>query len=212
MNELLALLGIVAALAVGVVSPGPSFVMVARTAAASSRSDGLYAALGMGLGGVCFAALALAGLQAVLLALPSLYIALKVIGGAYLCYLGYRIFRGAREELSVAPASHHRASHWRSLVLGWTAQSSNPKTAIVYASVFAAFLPHEFSAAFAAALLVTVFAIEAGWYSIVALVLSASRARSVYLRWKARIDRAAGTVMLGLGLKLVASAWMRDSP
>lgn len=212
MNELLPLLGIVAALAAGVISPGPSFVMVAHTAVAASRGDGLYAALGMGLGGVCFAGLALAGLQAVLLALPSLYIALKVIGGAYLCYLGYRIIRGAREPLGAAQASDQRTSHLRFLVRGWTSQMSNPKTAVVYASVFAAFLPHEFSATFAAALLATVFGIEAGWYSIVALVLSTGGARPVYLRWKAGLDRAAGTVMFLLGLRLIASAWMRDSP
>jgi hypothetical protein len=40
MNDFLPLLGIVGALAVGVVSPGPSFLMVARTAAAGSRPDG----------------------------------------------------------------------------------------------------------------------------------------------------------------------------
>lgn len=212
MIELLPLLGIVAALTAGVISPGPSFVVVAHTAVSASRTDGLYAAVGMGLGGVCFAGLALAGLQAVLLALPSLYIALKVIGGVYLCYLGYRIVRGAQEPLRAAQAPDQRTSHWRSFMRGWISQMSNPKTAIVYASVFAAFLPKEFSAIFAAALLVTVFGIEAGWYSIVALVLSTGRARPVYLRWKAWIDRAAGTVMLLLGLRLLSSAWVRDSP
>jgi threonine/homoserine/homoserine lactone efflux protein len=210
MNEFLPLIGIVAALAAGVVSPGPSFVMVARTAVASSRADGLHAALGMGLGGLCFAALALAGLQAVLLAVPSLYVALKVIGGAYLCYLGYRIFRAARGSLDVASTAQERGSRRRFLMLGWTTQISNPKTAIVYASVFAAFLPPHFSAPFSAMLLAAVFVIEAGWYSIVALVLSAGGARRVYLRCKAWIDRAAGTVMILLGLRLVAAAWARD--
>lgn len=48
MQELTALAGIATALAIGAVSPGPSFVMVARTAASSTRTDGLCAALGMG--------------------------------------------------------------------------------------------------------------------------------------------------------------------
>ena len=54
MDNLSALLGVIAALTVGVVSPGPSFVMVARTAVSSSRTNGLAAALGMGAGGVLF--------------------------------------------------------------------------------------------------------------------------------------------------------------
>jgi threonine/homoserine/homoserine lactone efflux protein len=49
MQDLPALAGILAALAVGVVSPGPSFVMIARTAVAASRADGLGAALGLKL-------------------------------------------------------------------------------------------------------------------------------------------------------------------
>src|SRR4051812_24434035 len=69
-EALLAIAGILGALAVGVVSPGPSFVLVARTAVALSRRDGLAASIGMGLGGVIFAALALAGLIAVLAQVP----------------------------------------------------------------------------------------------------------------------------------------------
>lgn len=212
MDELLVLFGITTALTAGVISPGPSFLVVARTAVAASRRDGIYSAVGMGLGGVCFAMLALAGLQAVLLTLPSLYVALKVIGGTYLCYLGFRIYRGAREPFSIESPSDRQTFDGRSLLQGWTTQMSNPKTAVVYASVFAAFLPQEFSLYFAVTLLFAVFVIEAGWYSIVALVLSAGGARHVYLLWKAWIDRASGTVMFLLGLKLVASAWDQDNP
>ena len=61
MQEVLPLLGITGAITVGAMSPGPSFLMVARTAVASSRSAGLAAALGMGAGGVLFAVAALAG-------------------------------------------------------------------------------------------------------------------------------------------------------
>jgi threonine/homoserine/homoserine lactone efflux protein len=208
MHDILPLLGIVGALAVGVVSPGPSFLMVARTAAASSRPDGLRAALGMGLGGLCFGAIALAGLQAVLLAVPSLYVGLKIVGGAYLCYLGFRIILAARHPLATPTNATGPAPRWRYVLLGWTTQLSNPKTAIVYASVFAAFLPPHFSAAFSALLLATVFAMEAGWYALVALVLSSGGPRRVYLRSKTWLDRLAGGVMASLGIRLLASAWV----
>jgi hypothetical protein len=64
MQELATLASIVAALSVGVISPGPSFVMVARVAVASSRIRALATALGMGAGGAIFGAAALLGLQA----------------------------------------------------------------------------------------------------------------------------------------------------
>jgi threonine/homoserine/homoserine lactone efflux protein len=207
MTDLSPLFGVIAALAVGVVSPGPSFVMVARQAVSTTRTQGLMAAFGMGLGGVVFAAAALAGLQALLLAVPALYLALKVLGGLYLAWLGWRIWAGAQTPLLVdeAPTATSRAPV-RALALGLATQLSNPKTSIVYASVFAAFLPAAPGWAFSGLLLLAVFAVETLWYALVALLLSSARPRSAYLRGKAWVDRVAGAVMVGLGLKLVLSA------
>jgi threonine/homoserine/homoserine lactone efflux protein len=207
MQELVALVGVVAALCVGVVSPGPSFVMVARMAVASSRASALGAAFGMGLGGCLFATTALLGLHGVLHAVPSLYVALKVLGGIYLCYLGLRIFRHAAAPLAVADLSATRtAAITKAMLLGFSTQVSNPKTAIVYASVFAAFLPSTYSLTFASVLLLLVFLVEVGWYALVALLLSARRPQQVYLSWKKWLDRLAGCVMFGLGLRLVTTA------
>jgi threonine/homoserine/homoserine lactone efflux protein len=61
MEDPSALMGVIAALTVGVVSPGPSF-LVARTAVSSSRSNGVTTAIGMGAGGAVFAVTALLGL------------------------------------------------------------------------------------------------------------------------------------------------------
>jgi threonine/homoserine/homoserine lactone efflux protein len=160
----------------------------------------------MGLGGFVFASAALLGLQAVLLAVPTLYLAIKVLGGVYLAYLGWRIYRAAKAPLDFDAAAGEKGRGWRSFWTGLSTQLSNPKTAIVYASVFAALLPPHFSAGFAAALLAIVFSVEAGWYAIVALVLSAQGPRSTYVRGKKWLDRTAGAVMMALGAKLVASS------
>ncbi|MDP9994180.1 threonine/homoserine/homoserine lactone efflux protein [Variovorax boronicumulans] len=210
MDTTLSLLGIAGAMTVGAMSPGPSFVMVARTAVAS-RSDGLAAALGMGAGGLVFAIAALAGLQAAFLAVPGLYLAIKGFGGAYLIYLGFRIWRGARQPLAMtqdadAPSTRRRGRGRRTFLLGLATQVSNPKTAVVYASIFAAFLPREVPLVLALAVPAVIFCIETGWYAIVALALSSAAPRSAYLRYKVWIDRAAGGVMGLLGLRLVWSA------
>lgn len=210
MQDVAALLATAAALSVGVVSPGPNFVMVARTSIASSRPEGVAAAFGMGTGGLSFAVAALLGLHGLLLAVPAVYLALKVAGGLYLAYLGFQIWRGSRQALEVpvpiAPADYRSETVLRAFRLGLTTQLSNPKTAIVYASVFAAFMPEQPTAAFIVALALTAFAIETDWYSLVAVVLSAERPRQAYLRFKTGMDRMASGVMVALGLRLVASA------
>ena len=94
------------------------------------------------------------------------------------------------------------ASVW----LGLATQLSNPKTAVVYASVFVSLLPPEIPWLAVLALPLIIFAIEAGWYTIVALALSAPSPRAAYLRWKTWIARAAGAVMAALGIRLIFSA------
>jgi threonine/homoserine/homoserine lactone efflux protein len=158
----------------------------------------------MGVGGVLFACAALLGLHVILTAVPWLYLGLKLVGGAYLIYLGCMIWRGARRPLQIGegvPSTSHR-----SFLLGLLTQVSNPKTAVVYASIFVALLPQEVPLAAMLVLPPAIFVIEAGWYSIVALALSAPSPRAAYLRWKVWVDRAAGSAMGLLGIKLIATA------
>ena len=183
-----AILGIAVALTLGAMSPGPSFIMVARTSVAVSRRDGLAAAVGMGVGGVFFSAIALLGLISILTAIPLLHLVLKVLGGTYLIYLGYRIWRGARQPMVLenTPLQDRPTQPWRSFVLGLATQVSNPKTAVVYASIFASLLPSKVPP-----------------LVLVALVLSAPSPRAHYLASKVWLDRTAGAIMSLLGLKLI---------
>lgn len=203
MDPYLALLAILGALFIGVISPGPSFVLVARTAIAVSRRDGLAAAVGMGLGGVFFGALALAGLTAVLATVEWLYLGLRLAGGAYLVYLGVLIWRGADAPIVVPKGQGGSTGALRSFTVALTTQVSNPKTAIVYASVFAALLPPSLPGWIYVMLPLLIFAIETSWYAVVAMLFSAEKPRAAYLRSKRWIDRLAGAVMGLLGLRLI---------
>ncbi len=202
-----AILTILAALLLGAMSPGPSFVIVARNAIGLSRRDGLATAIGMGIGGVFFSGVALVGLYTVLAAIGWLYIGLKVAGGLYLIYLASKIWRGAATPIAVTEAQtgqqgNSRKSFW----LGLSTQLSNPKTAIWYGSIFAALLPQHPPLWCYFALPPLVFMVEAGWYTLVALCFSSKRPREVYLKMKAGIDRVAAGAVAALGLRLVLTA------
>lgn len=209
METLLPVLAIAAALGVGAASPGPSFLMVARTAAARSRLDGLAAALGMGAGGLLFAIAVMAGLKSLLSSVPGLHAGVQLVGGAYLVWIGVSTWRGASRPLDASrAAAEGRSTMLRSFLLGLGTQISNPKTAIYYASVFAALLPEHATPLQLVAVPCVVFAVETTWYAIVATALSSVGPRNVYLKWKAWMDRLAGTVMTGLGLKLASDPWV----
>lgn len=206
MDTFTALLSIAATLAIGAISPGPSFVYVAQNAVARSRNHGLVTAMGTGVGAAIFALLALLGLQAFLLVVPVAYTALKIVGGAYLLWLAYKIIRHSREPLSMGKVSMGEKSLMATFRDGLFTQLSNPKTAVVFASIFTALLPREVPAYYYFVLPLISFLIDAGWYSLVTVALSTERSRNVYIRFKTKIDRVAGSVMALLGLKLIFSS------
>lgn len=202
-----AVIAILVALMLGAMSPGPSFVLVARNSVGLSRADGLATAVGMGVGGVIFGGIALAGLYTLLTSVEWLYITLKIAGGVYLLYLAYKIWRGANSPLVVDDgAILHRKGVQRSFWLGLTTQLSNPKTAIVYGSIFASLLPQHPPLWCYIVLPPLMFAIEAGWYTLVAICFSSRRPREVYLRSKKWVDRLASTAIAALGLRLILTA------
>jgi threonine/homoserine/homoserine lactone efflux protein len=196
------------ALGIGAVSPGPSFIMVSQTALSASRRAAVASALGMGIGGVVFATLALVGLVRALDAAPALYVALKVAGGGYLVFIAVRMVLSAKRP-PMSPGSHQAAegrSAKASLLRGVVTQLANPKTAVVYASVFAALMPRDVSLIVVACIPLVVFVVETGWYAVVAFALSAGPLRARYLAAKRWIDRAAGGVLGILGARLVVTA------
>lgn len=204
MTEFYVLLAITTAMLVGAISPGPSFLLVARISLSQSRLHGLAASLGMGVGGLVLATLAVIGLQALFMQVDWLYMGFKICGGAYLCYLGYRLWRGAREPLAAGGGQAVAgAGLFRTFLLSLATQLSNPKTVIFYSSVFAAMLPAKPSLTLIVALPALLFLVEGGWYSIVAMAFSARRPRAAYLSCKSWIDRIAGALMAALGLRLI---------
>lgn len=208
MTAFTALISILTALLVGAMSPGPSFLVVAKRSISGSRADGLASAAGMGAGAIVFAGIALCGLYALVTALGHLFIFLKVAGGAYLLFMGYTMWRGATQPMTAGTQPSFKRQHIRhSFWQGFATQTSNPKTAIVYGSVFAAFLPHDAKGWWYIALPPLVFIVEAGWYALVAISLSREAPRKKYIAFKTWIDRIAAGVMSALGIRLILAAF-----
>lgn len=191
------------AMALGTMSPGPSFILVARTAVASSRRAGMGAALGMGAGSIVISLIALLGLHTLLAAVPWLWLTLKTGGGIYLLWMAFKMFRGARKPLHVDNNASAGKSFRRAFLTAFGTQLSNPKTAVVVAGIFAALLPSHIPPLMYAVLPAVAMTVDCLWYAFVAYALSSSGPRNTYLRYKAAIDRAGGSVMALLGIRLI---------
>lgn len=203
MSEYAFLLPILIFLSLGVMSPGPSFVLVAQTALSSSKKEAISVSLGLGLGACLFALIAGLGLFVVLQKIPFLYLLLKILGGLYLCFIAYKMWQTSSPSLGIAKEKVVSNALSKMFLLGLFTQLSNPKTAIVFASAFAAFLPLNAPSNTLYILCFLALFIDSAWYVFVALVLSSKKAQLAYSKFKKLISRLAGTMMGFMGLKLI---------
>jgi len=122
------------------VTPGPGIFYVAARTLAGGRAEGVASSFGTGLGGMVHVLAGSLGVSAVVLASAELFTALKLVGAAYLLWLGLRTFQSARRDaltaLNRASAAPARGSR-RAFREGVLVEALNPKTA----AFFLAFVP-----------------------------------------------------------------------
>jgi threonine efflux protein len=179
--------------------PGPNTVVVTYFSARESRACGLKAVAGIVLGSAIWVILSMLGVGVLLLEAGVFYRLLRLLGAAYLIYVGVRmLMAGLRAAAEQRPAQAARSP----MLAGLLTTLSNPKSAVFWTSVFVLLVPAHAPLWFYAAVVLLIVVQSAAWYAIVALTLSTAFARRHYMRFAQWLDRIAGAIMIGLGLKL----------
>jgi threonine/homoserine/homoserine lactone efflux protein len=202
MVEVTWLLFVVASLIL-IVTPGQDMILVMSRSIAQGPAAGAATAGGVSVGLVGHTLLATLGLGAVLRTSEWLFLVLKLVGAAYLVYLGVQLLRSKQHELHVTAGI--RRSLWRLFFDGAVSNISNPKIAVFYF----AFLP-QFVQPAATHPTLSVFVLGLAFAGLTFVVkgpvglgagmLSAwLRSRPRVLAW---LYRTSGAVLVGLGLRL----------
>src|SRR5579864_5031237 len=85
----------------GVISPGPDFIMTARNSLKYSTRTGVYSSVGLGLSTFTHIAYCLAGVALIISQSILLFTIIKFIGAGYLMYIGYKSLKSKTSELSI---------------------------------------------------------------------------------------------------------------
>jgi threonine/homoserine/homoserine lactone efflux protein len=190
---------------VAAMSPGPSFLITARTAVARSRADGINVALGIGMGTIVWSACALIGLNFLSDQFHWLFIFFRVAGALYLLWIACQIFWHAADRVEMNERANNE--DWDDpLMRGFLTQIANPKVAVFFGSIFVAMLPSEVPGWMAVTLIAIVTMNEIVWYSVVSLFFGSSSARRFYLVAKRWIDRVVGAALGLLSMRLLWQA------
>jgi threonine/homoserine/homoserine lactone efflux protein len=194
--------GFALAMLVLAASPGPGVFATTARAMASGFRPALAVIWGIVLGDIIFLLFAVFGLSMMARALGNLFFLVKICGGAYLVWLGVKIWLQKPEPVQTHQNSAIR-SKWGNLVSGLIITLSNPKVILFYCG----FLPTFFDLSTLtiidlAFVVVIITAVLSGVLTTYAYL--ASRARRMFTNQRAvkRLNRAAGGVMVAAGVAI----------
>ena len=210
MEHALILIGVFAIFIPALILPGPDFVAVVRSSMTHGTRAGLLTTLGVSLGLCLYATLSLLGLSAILVKYQWLTWAVRLLGGAYLIYLGIRLLRARPQAIDLDPANPP-ARH-RAILFGFLVTLTNPKAIVLFASVFATAVTASTPVWLMGVMIGLVTASSLAWYSCVSLFMSSGPVMRRFQRARHWIERAAGVCFIGLGGKVLADAGRPISP
>jgi threonine/homoserine/homoserine lactone efflux protein len=186
------------ALGIGAMSPGPDFAMVVRYAVGSGRRAGLATAVGVACGVFVWVLAATTGVAALLAASAVAFTVVKMVGAAYLLFIGIRALRAAAAG-SPPPQSGR-------VVATKIAIHAYEGVAVFFVALMPQFLPSRDPAVTDVLLLsVIALAVTVLWFGTVATVLGGLRRLFDRPRIRRAIDGITGTALVLLGLRLAAT-------
>lgn len=185
-------------------TPGQdTFYILGRSVAEGTRS-GVASALGIAVGSLVHTAMAALGLSAILATSASAFTVVKLLGAAYLVYLGVRMFRAA--NVSEPPTSRVGSAGvlW-AFRDGIVTNVLNPKVALFFLALMPQFIAPNSDRKVAAFIALGLTFVTTGTVWCLVLAVAAGKLRSFFARhpkrWAA-VSRASGGVFVLLGLRL----------
>jgi len=191
-----------------VMSPGPNGVLIAKTVPTSGKIAGFANVAGFVAAFYFHGALAILGISVVLMQSAQAFFIVKMLGAAYLCWIGFNALRDAWNGVTIAqgvvPATRRRTL-LNAFVEGFLTNALNPKVSMFYLAVFPQFISQEQGVVGLSFALVFIHSLlNLIWFAAMVLLFSrladATR-NSAFQRWLKSIT---GVVFIGFGIKLAS--------
>ncbi|ENO8414889.1 LysE family translocator [Vibrio mimicus] len=188
-------------------TPGLDTALVIRNTSRAGFADGCTTSLGICFGLFVHATFSAIGISAILAQSAELFQIVKMIGAAYLIWLGISSLRSLMKTgqgIEVASLTLSQFRLTRSLREGFLSNVLNPKTAVFYLAFLPQFINPEYSPLAQSLLMALIhFAIAMVWQCGLAGALSSAKnllKNASFMRW---MEGTTGFVLVALGIKLL---------
>lgn len=188
-------------------TPGLDTALVIRNTSRAGFADGCSTSLGICFGLFVHATFSAIGISAILAQSAELFQIVKMVGAAYLIWLGISSLRSLMKTgqgIEVASLAHTQFRLTRSLREGFLSNVLNPKTAVFYLAFLPQFINPDYSPLAQSLLMALIhFAIAMVWQCGLAGALSSAKnllKNASFMRW---MEGTTGVVLVALGIKLL---------
>lgn len=195
-------------------SPGPDFVLVVKSAIRNDRTKALGVAAGIASANALYISLCLIGVGAILASSASLMIVLKVVGGLFLMWLAVQALKAKRADyadlsIELQAKQVKQTSFFKEFVTGFMSGILNPKNLLFYLSLFTVVLTNDVSLTFKIVLGIWMTLVVFLWDSAIVFLLSTDKVRRQFTRAAYYIDKVTGAILGMVGFSIVRSAFSK---
>ena len=189
-------------------SPGPDFFLIIRTALRQGFISGAAVSLGIAISNGVYIALALAGFNLLQQNLLLLW-TLKIAGATYLIYIGYQFIKSPGNTLTNHSEQELQKSRFnqkvllRNLLLGLNSGLLNPKNALFYLSLFSLLVSPETSSLTQSLYGIWMFLAVFFWDCLVAACVGNPLSQRWLSRILAPLEKLAGMALVSMGIGLL---------
>ncbi|MEN8992612.1 LysE family transporter [Avibacterium paragallinarum] len=182
-------------------SPGPDVLLIAKSAASTTRANTLKIIAGISVGIVVWVVLTLLGFTVLVEQFPWIQQVLMAVGGFFLAKMGWAMFSGGLKSLNQTAnledgqaLSQQNTENY--FLLGLFTNLANPKTLIYFSSVFSLALSSSASSNLKAQLAVIIPIQTFIVFSLFMMIMSLPKIKALYQRSGSYIDVVLGALFL----------------
>jgi threonine efflux protein len=187
----------------GLISPGPDFVLVTALALGKGRRPALFAAAGIATGVALWVMAAAAGLGTLIETAPEIWEGVRLAGGGLLIYMGARTLSAAIRNADSGSLGGPEDKDISPFVLGLLTNMANPKAAVVLVGLTAVLAEANSEPVALMGIVLGMPVLTLTWFSLVATALARAASRDRFLSCRRALNLAMGAVLAAVGVLLI---------
>ena len=192
-------------------SPGPDFVLVTQQTLIRGKKSGLLCSIGIALGLSIHIIYSALGLAAVIANSEAALWLIKLLGGAYLLYLGVKGIK-AKASINISNIANkkenvdvQKQSALKTIGMGFLCNALNPKAPIYFVALFTIVLSPDMPLIHIFIYGLWMMIIQLFWFSCVTLLLSRPKVNLAFQKLGHWLDRTIGVAMIVMGIKVITT-------